>query len=251
MVNFLKSEHYRLLHKKSLYVTSLICLSLVAAASMVLQFADRHDPYFPYATDHFFYSNVLSSGMFIILAGFIYHATLTGRDLSLIKQFVSFGISRPTIFWSKLILTLCYFVLVCVIGIVLSIVLAENMLNSAGGREQIRQFLIGCVNMVPIVLSAFMLVHAMRMAGIADIYTVIAVLFLYVLSGDLLRFLFHPIEGLNKLYVYAPDTLLNENLMRFMDGSARLGHEYWVVGVIISGLALLIGARRFAVRDID
>lgn len=251
MINFLKSEHFRLLHKKSLHLTNVICLFLVAAAAVVLYYTHQYDPSFPYATDSFFYSNIIGSGMIIIVVGFIYNATLTGKDMALIKQFVSFGISRRTIFWSKFMLTLLHYLLICVIGILLSVVLAENVLISEGGNELIQQFLIACVNMVPIVLSSFFLIHSMRMMGIAEIYTVITVLFLYVFSGDLLRLLFRPITGLNELYTYAPDTLLSENLMRFMEGSARFGYEYWVTGVVISGLALLIGAKKFTVQDID
>src|SRR5690606_7003553 len=109
--------------KKGLYVTTMICFGLIAAAGWILYYFDKTDAYFPYGTSEFFSSNVIASGVVIIIIGVLYNSALTGKDLSLLKQSISFGISRNTIFWSKLILSLSYFVLVCVVGIILTIVL--------------------------------------------------------------------------------------------------------------------------------
>ena len=109
MINYMKSECYRLLRKKGSYVTGLICYLLIIAAAAVLTFFEQFDPNFPYATTRFFYSNVISGGLLIVIVGLLFNSALTGKDMSLIKQSVSFGISRNIIFWSKLILTLNYF----------------------------------------------------------------------------------------------------------------------------------------------
>src|SRR5690625_784512 len=121
MMNYMKSEIYRLLRKKGLHMTSLICFLLITAAAFVLYFTDQNEPNFPYATSLFFYSNVISGGILILIIAFLFNLALTGKDMSLIKQSISFGISRNTIFWSKLILTLSYFLFICVIGLLLMI----------------------------------------------------------------------------------------------------------------------------------
>ena len=249
MINYLKSENYRLLHKKNLYMTSVICLLLIAAAAVVLYYSQKSDPSFPYATTRFFYSNVIGSGGLIMIISFLFNFNLTGKDTSLIKQSVSFGISRNTIFWSKLILTLSYFLLVCVIGLFLMIMLGENLLSSED--QSINNFLIASINMVPIILSGFFIIHALKMLKISDVYIFILLLLIVVFSGDLLRFLLRPFAGLNELYKYAPNTLLNENLMNFFNGVAKFGFEYWITGIGISVVALLIGSRKFARLNID
>lgn len=249
MFNYLKSENYRLLHKKSLHLTSLICLLLIVAAAAVLYYSQKYDSSFPYATSKFFYSNVIGSGGLIMIVSFLFNLSLTGKDTSLIKQSVSFGISRNTIFWSKLILTLSYFLLICVIGLFLMVALGETLMP--GENQSVKQFLTASVNMVPIVLSGFFIIHALKMLKIGEVYIFILLLLTFVFSGDLLRILFRPITGLNELYKYAPDTLLNENLMSFLNDAAEFSYQYWSTGIVISVIALLLGTRNFAKLNID
>ena len=249
MINYLKSENYRLLNKKSLYITSVICLLLITAAAIVLYYSQQSDENFPYATSEFFYANAISSGSMIIIVGLLYNLALTGKDTALVKQSVSFGISRNVIFWSKLILTLSYFLLVCIASLLLMIVLGENLLIS--DSDSVRNLLIASVNMVPIVLSGFFLLHTMKMLKIGEAYIFITLLFIFSFSGNLLRIVFRPIEGLNELYKYSPDTLLDENLTQFMNSAAQSGYEYWIIGIVVSSIALLIGAKGFAKQEID
>ena len=249
MINYLKSENYRLLNKKSLYITTVICFLLIAAAAIVLYYSQQYDSTFPYATSKFFYSNVIGSGTMIIIIGLLYNLTLTGKDTSLIKQSVSFGISRNVIFWSKLMLTLGYFLLFCIIGIIFMIVLGEKLLSS--DSESVSNFLIASANMIPIVLSGLFLIHTMKMLKIGEVYVFITVLFIYGFSGDVLRILFRPINSLKELYKYSPHALFNENLSKYLNDSAQFGYEYWVIGIAISGIALLIGVKGFTKQNID
>jgi len=248
MINYMKSEYYRLLRKKGAYVTGLICYLLIVAAAFILNFFGKTDPNFPYATSKFFYSNAISGGLLIVIVGLIFNSALTGKDTSLIKQSVSFGISRKIIFWSKLILTLSYFLLICVVGIILMIVLGENLLKSE--NQSVSNFIIACVNMAPIVLSGVFLAHTLKMLKVGEAYITIALIFIFGLSGNLLR-VFRQIPSLKELHNYAPNTLFNDNLMSFLNEGAQFGLEYWIVGIIISGIALLIGAKRFKNQNID
>ncbi len=249
MINYLKSEQYRLLRKTGFYLTGAIGLLLIVAAALVLYAIDQADPNFPYARNDFFYANVISSGILIIIVGFLYNIMLTGKDMTLIKQSISFGVSRTTIFWSKFILTLSAFLLICVVGIGLTIVLGEKLMTSE--EQWIGKYLIAIVNMIPLVLSGFSLIHTMKLLKVGEVYIIIVLLFTYVISGDMLRLLFRPIAGLNELYHYAPDTLLNENLMNYMDETVQFGYHYWVTGLVITAVALFIGVKRFASTNID
>ncbi|CEG29036.1 ABC transporter permease [Bacillus sp. B-jedd] len=248
MINYLKSESYRLLRKKGPHLTGIVCLSLIAAAAAVLYFVGKSDPRFPYATSKFFYSNVISAGLMIIIVGLIYNSFLTGKDLTLMKQSISFGISRNSIFWSKLILTLSYFLLICVVGIIYMIALGENLFTDE--NQSAGDFLLACANMAPIVLSGFFLTHTLRMLRVGEVYSIIVLLFIYGFSGNLLR-IFSRISGLNELYKYTPDTLLTDNLMGFLDDAVQFDFKYWVVGIVISVISLLIGSKKFVTKNID
>src|SRR5690625_961953 len=130
MINYVKSENYRILRKKSLYITTAICFLLMTVAAIVLYLMPKADPNFPYSTSLFLYSNVISGGLLILIVSFLFNGTLTGRDSSVIKQSISFGISRGSIYWSKLLLTVSYFLAVCCLGLVLIIGLGEGLLKS-------------------------------------------------------------------------------------------------------------------------
>jgi ABC-2 type transport system permease protein len=249
MINYLKSENYRLLHKKSIYMTSGICLFLITAAALVLYFFHQSDPGFPYGTSIFLYSNVISSGIVIMFVGFLFNTALTGKDASVMKQAVSFGISRNMIFWSKLIVTLSYFLLLCLIGLILVISLGESLFVSE--EQSIRNFLAASFNMLPIVLSGFFIIHALKMLKIGDIYIIIFLFFLLIFSGDLLRWMLGSFSQLNEFYQYAPSTLLNDNLMSYMDQSAQFDFRFWVTGIVISLIFLIIGMMMFTNKNID
>lgn len=249
MINYLKCENYRLLRKKNLYITSIICFSLIIAAAVILYGSQKNDPNFPYATSLFFYSNVIGSGLLVLIVAFIFNLALTGKDSSLIKQSVSFGISRNTIFWSKLLLTVSYFLIICLIGLVLMMSLGEILLDS--DEQSVRHFLIASLNMLPIVLSGFFAIHTLKMLKVSDVYIMIVLLFIFMFSGDLLRLIPESISGLSELYKLAPNTLLNKNLMNFMDASTQFDYRCWVTGILISVIFLMIGSKQFAKLNID
>jgi len=249
MMNYIKSENYRLLRKKNLYVTISICFFLITAAAFVLYLSQKADANFSYATSLFLYSNVISSGILILIVAFLFNLALTGKDHRLIKQSISFGISRDTIFWSKLAITLSYFLMICSIGLALTIGLGELLLASE--PQSVSHLLIASFNMLPIILSGFFLIHTMKMLGLGDIYVIISLFLIYVLSGDLLRLIPDSMSGISELYKYVPSTLLTENLMNYINHNPQFDDRMWLVGIVMSIIFLIIGATRFAKINID
>jgi len=245
----MKSENYRLLRKKSLYITSIIGLTLITAAAIILYLSGEFEQNFPYATSLFFYMNVIDSKVLILIVAFLFNMLLTGKDMFLTKHAVSFGVSRNMIFWTKLFLTLSYFLFLCLIGLLLMIGLGENLLESE--EQSIRNFLTASFNMLPIVLSGFFLIHMLKILRVGDVYIIVILLFFFVFSGDLLRMLLRPISALEEMYRYAPSALLSENSIKFMNLQAQFDYHYCVVGVVISVVSLLIGAKIFARQNID
>ncbi|WP_339184342.1 ABC transporter permease [Oceanobacillus sp. FSL W7-1293] len=249
MINYLKSENYRILHRKSLYLTTAIFFLLITGAAFTLYFFSSVDADFRYGTSSFFYSNVIGMGTQIIIISYLYNSILTGKDITLTKQAISFGISRSVIFWSKLLVTLGYFLLVCAAGLLLMIGLGQSFF--AEDQGVVSNFFIASFNMLPIVLSGFILIHALKMLKIADIYNIIIVAVIYIFFDDILRLIFRQVNGLNELYTFAPGALLTDNLMHFMNQSVQLDYRYWVTGAVISVIALWIGAGRFTKQDMD
>ncbi|GKV69752.1 hypothetical protein NCCP2716_22500 [Sporosarcina sp. NCCP-2716] len=249
MMNYMKSEQYRLLRKKSLHLTSLVCLALIAAAAAVLAYFQRTDPTFPYGTASFYYSNLLGGTVLVLIVIFLFNSSLTGRDTDVLKNAVSFGIRRSTIYWSKLLLTLGYFLIISVVGVALMIALGETMLATDSGS--VRNFLTALGNMAPIALSAFFFIHSMKMMKVGDVYVFIVLLVVYGFSGYLLRIGAQKLDAFRTLYDYAPDTLLGQNMMAFMGQTVQFNAACWVTGVILSAAAIVIGVTKFSKQTID
>src|SRR5699024_5612079 len=96
MINYLNSERYRLTRKISLHLTSMVAFTLIILAGFVLSYFGNNEANFPYATSYFFYSNVVNGGVLIFIIALLVNSSLTGKDLSTLKQSLSFGISRST-----------------------------------------------------------------------------------------------------------------------------------------------------------
>lgn len=249
MINYWKSEQYRLMRKNTLHLTSIICCALIIVAAFVLDYFGRNEVGFPYATNFFFYGNVIGGGIIIFIIALLVNGSLTGKDLSLLKQSVSFGISRNTIFWSKLMITLGYFLLLCFIGILLMVGLGETLFPN--DAQVLRSFLLACVSMFPLVVSGFFLIQVLKMNRIGDAYTVIIVLIVYTMSDRIVNLIFRRIEGLDELYKWTPSALLNENILKYMEHTVTFDWKSWIVGMVISLIVLPLGIRVFNRKDID
>lgn len=249
MISYLKSENYRLMRKKTLHITSLIFCSLIIAAAFALDFFGKNEIGFPFATSSFFYSNVIGGGVLLFIIALLVNGALTGKDLSLLKQSVSFGISRNTIFWSKLILTLGYFLLLCFIGMLLMVGLGETLFPT--DVQALRNFLLASTNMFPLVVSGFFLIHVLKMSRISDVYTVIIVLIVYTMSDRIVNLIFRRIEGFNQLHKWTPSSLLNENILQYMENTVAFDWKLWIVGLAISLIVLPLGIKVFQRQNID
>lgn len=248
-MNYFKSERYRLARKIPLHIMSIVACALIIASGFTLYFYGKYEANFPYATSYLFYSNVVNGGLLIFMIIIVVNSSLTGKDLDTLKQSISFGISRQTIFWSKFIVTLLYFLLLCFIGMIIMVVIGETLFTASD--SYLKSYLIASVNMLPIVLSAFMLVHVLKMNRISTVYTIIAILVLYTLSDGIVNLMFRLVGPLNELYKWTPSALLNENALAYAENAVTFAWGNWLVGIGLSIVFLVIGLRRFNRKDID
>lgn len=249
MKYYLKSEQYRLAREKALYLTSLVCLGLLLAVILILAYFHQADPGFTYGNSRFLYLNILSLGFPIVLVGSLFTSVTAGGGIAVLKQSISFGISRKMIFWTKLMLTLGAFLLLCGVGMALAAGLGESFLQN--DPKVLNDFLIGAVNMAPLVLSGLILSYVLRMAGISGTVTTGAVMVVYWFSGSLAKaviMLFAKTDAISRFF---PSELLADTTDAFASGKIALQGENWLVGGGIAVLSLFIGWRFFAEKDIQ
>ncbi len=248
MINYFHSELFCLLRNKALYIISGICLFLVTAAAFVLYYSQKSVPQFPYGYTGFYYSNVLSSGIGIILIGFMFGLFLTGRKMDIAGQAISFGIPRKTVFWSKFILSLAGFVLLCSISILLLLVLGENLLNHQD--YTVKMLLIAFINMLPIILAGFTMGFVLNILRVKETYNLLTLIIIFGLSGQLVQMLFHYIPGLKQLYRYFPSGLLDENLTDYINQTVSFNSPAWMIGILLTVGCLVIGQQIFTKKDL-
>src|SRR5699024_8649155 len=118
-------------------------------------------------------------------------------------------------------------------------------------EQSFNHYLIASFNMLPIVLSGFLMIHAMKMMRVSQLFIIMMLFFIFVFSGDLLRVMLSPFSRLHELYKYAPSAQFDDNLMNYMEQTVQFEYSYWITAIVISVICLLIGARKFTKQPID
>ncbi|WP_414841670.1 hypothetical protein [Enterococcus saccharolyticus] len=248
MIAYLKSENYRFLRKKNFYMISIACFSLLIAAGSLLRFFGRTESTFPYANAKFFYTNVVSAGGIILFVALLVNLILTGNDCQVLKQSISFGLSRKKIFLTKLSVTMGYFLGLCLLGIGTTVLVGELLFPYEA--HVLTAYMLSLVNMAPLIISGFILAHSLMMLGVKEIIICGILIFIYSLSDTLLIFLSNYIDFVKMIADYAPSTLLTTNLNQFMSLTTSFNGTAWLVGVILSCVALIVGMKQFEKKSI-
>lgn len=117
MLNYIKSEGYRILHTSTVYITTLVFSGLAFALNIILYIFHVSTNDFPYATTSFSYSNLVANPMVYCIAAFIIVALLYdgNRRNGSMKNSIAYGISRIKIFAGNCIVSLLTCIIVMVI----------------------------------------------------------------------------------------------------------------------------------------
>ncbi|WP_414052381.1 hypothetical protein [Macrococcus animalis] len=249
MINFLRSENYKMMKTKGYYIISAICIMLLIMAAYTLNHFGNSGKYFPYYRADFYYNNIIAFGILIIVIGSIINSFLVNNEsLRLLKQTVSFGISRSSIFFGKYLISLMYFVILCVISLLVVYICGRIFLPK--DKKAFIDLLYAIVNMVPIILGGFSLAHALNISGIKEFLSGIILVAVLLLSSSL----FYILSKFNKvfmtLYDYSPKVLLDGILTEYMDHNVQLSIDYWITGIFLTVTSLLVSFYLFNKKDI-
>ena len=110
MINYIKSEFYRLLHSKGSYLFIIICTALLLSANIILALVGRSEASFPYDSTAFtlglFYTDLPM--VFLLCVSVV--STVFGNEHTnhTMKNSVSFGLSRGCIYIGKFLVEIIY-----------------------------------------------------------------------------------------------------------------------------------------------
>ncbi len=142
MLNYMKSEWYRIVRSATMHAFAGILAGLTLLYNIILFLCDKYDASFPYGTVSFSLS-MLASGMTIFFfVGMIIVSLLFVGDKKngILKNAVSFGISREKIFLGKCIISTV--VSICSLLVILVVYLGSAVLLLEPGVEPMAVFVL-------------------------------------------------------------------------------------------------------------
>lgn len=158
MLNYVKSEIYRITHSWGIYVLALCFGAVPLFFNLMLYGFERFTPDFPYATTSFSYSNIVANPMIFCLAALclvfvLYEGNKKNGNL---KNVVAFGISREKIFVGEFMVCLIASVFVLVITATVYILSASLLLKKEGAVE-VTDFINEILSVSPVAVFALLL----------------------------------------------------------------------------------------------
>ena len=248
MMNYMRSETYKLLKTKGIYITYAICIMLLILAALTLYYFGHNGKYFPYYRADFYYNNVFGMWLLIIMIGVIINLLLTNKESKqIMKQSIAFGIEKQTIYFGKYIVSLLFFVFICLISTVVMVVAAHLLMPE--NKTATSEFLKSLINFAPILLAGFTFGHTLNMSSLKEYMS--GFIFVFVLLNlSTVAYLLKSINSVfTVLYEYSPKVLADRVLAEYMDETVKLSPDFWISGVIITVISLLIGYIYFKKRD--
>ncbi|QHW35978.1 hypothetical protein GZH82_00585 [Staphylococcus ursi] len=240
MINYIKSELYRVFNSKALYLYILVCNVLMVLAAVTLFYFNQVDSHFPYGNAHFFYINVISASTLILIVGIAMNLLVNHKENKLMNKIsVSFDVSRSTIFWGKFLVYLISFSLLCIISTIITVILGLTLFEY--DNVSLNQYLISLINMAPLILGGLALAHTLNSFKINIAIVIILTSLIYLQSSHLFQLLAYLNHHFNHLYKLTPGERLNQNFENFMTHSSTLDLNNWIIGGILSLLFLFCG----------
>lgn len=244
MINFLKSQNYLMLRSKKFYILAAVCYVLIILAGLVLYFMGQSGSYFPYDNARFYYVNVVGfSGLIIIISVIVNQFFHTKEIHQSEKVSIAFDMPKKTLYFGKFFALLYYFFTVCLVSFLILITMGSLLFED--GTRNIMLLVYSIINMAPMIFGALAVGHALFSSRMNAVGVVITILLLF--TG--LKQLFYGLTLLNKgfepIYKLTPQYLLDENLQMYISHHVDLGIEYWIIGLMMGLLSLVLGYLKF------
>lgn len=248
MNNYMKSEWFRLKKKKlNYFITGVLSIMVIALAS-ILEYFSETEPDFPYGNTLYFYSNVFSMSNFVLLIVCFLAVYLLGKDRLIIPVSISLGVERKTIFLNKFIISFIHFIIVIFILGVVTYFSGQLILTDKTDAVTMN-FIISLFNLLPILISAFVLCYVTTFIFGNEIVAGVIV-FVFYRGIALILFGAASISGsLAAIQKYIPATALNEILRDFINGTVQFNTIGCVVNIVLAILLLIIGLKVIEKKD--
>lgn len=258
MLNYLKSDCYRVVREKTIYIYAIAFAGIVIAAALVLAgVAKAAGTDFPYANTRFLFLNIQTTCGAAVMAFYFLENMIIGEEIQhkTLKNSVSYGISRGKIFWEKFLLGVLIVIPIALVVIGCSVASGYLLLEHSEiwYLESLLKVLVGCF---PLALATIALYHVLMLLCESMNMTLGVFATVYVVIPMISRWLGLRYEVFAKIYRYSPYGLMTET-QRMEDGRVLMGGNTpegmmtcWAVGISLTAVTLLIGYILFQKKEI-
>ena len=257
MINYIRSELYRLLRNRGAYLFILVCSALLTSAHVVLAAVAHNEEHFPYASTDFAFG--LFTGFFpaifllcITVASIVFGNEYTSHTL---KNSISYGINRGSIYFGKLIVEIIYAIIAFAVITGVDIATAFLLLENSGpdSLEMLFRFSFAALPQLLFALAVtncFLFILESNGAAIAAI---IGVTVAYPIVNGYLAMKFEIFAKLNKILPWNIVNSINfdDKLQMVAPWAGKDGYiNSWMFGIFWMIIIVVIGFVVFRRKEI-
>ncbi|BCN30219.1 ABC transporter permease subunit [Anaeromicropila herbilytica] len=256
MLNYVKSEFYRIFRERSIWVLSAVFSALVIAACIVLFLTNKATPNFPYANTRYLLSTIASMMVIPFFMLSTIPQTVVGEEIreKTLKNSVSFGVSRSTIYFGKWFVNVVGLLIVGVITVSISMMGSYLFLEDSGITFT-TDFIMALIGMFPLLLAGLTTYHFLYFWSPNTNYVFLCYGGVYLLPFLIGYFLGGKFETIRWLFYHCVVYLMSNSYLKgrhvYMAGNTTNGMiTCYLVGIGLTVIFLIIGYVHFKRNEI-
>ncbi len=257
MSSYLKSEFYRVIHSSWTYAFVAICSFLLLSSNVLLATMNSIDSNFLYGNTKFAYGNVYTSLGIVLILCIAVSNMVFGNEIGnhTLKNTISYGISRKSIFLGKLIVQVIYAAISLIIILTIYSISTELLLDSSGSAEFIRM-LRACAAAFPLLVAGLTITNCFvfNMKSSGSVITAFIIMAAVPFVVNILAMKFELFQTLAK---YIPLNILNDGFFDEQTHTVKLYWDTtsgfitcWIVGIVWTLAFIIIGYSAFSKKEI-
>jgi len=245
MINYLKSEGYRVLRMKSVYMIPLFVLALLLFMLGLTWLTALGDPNFRYNNTQFIYGFSQGSLVFLIfIIPFLVNTIFADEYKNgTFKNNLSYGVSRITLYFGKLIMVMLVSMVMSVMILLAFIPTVELLMENSGASYR-HEFIRAVISYIPLLLASLTLSHMLSFVT-KKTGNHFGIYFLIVFVLPQILFFLQQLsivipEGVHRLFPYY--IMANVIMERPL--------SFWGIFFVYFSITSIIGVKLFSRRDI-
>ncbi len=257
MINYIRSELYRILRNRGAYLFILVCSALLTSANVVLAAVAHNEKTFPYATTEFAFGMFLGSFPAVFLLCITVASIVFGNEHNnhTLKNSISYGINRGSIYFGKLIVEILYAIIAFAIITGVDIATAYLLLENSGPDilEMLFKFSFAALPQLLFALAVTNCFLFILESNGAAISAIIGASVAYPMVNRYLALKFEIFAKLNKILPWNIVSSINfdDNLQMIAPWAGRDGYiNSWLFGIFWMIVFIVIGFVVFRRKEV-